>query len=62
MKASFVPEKNEPRKDGGPWPRKPLGPQLLRSASAERTPARTPQGPPRPGARFVPWEQSMGRR
>ena len=50
MKASFVPEKNEPREDGGPWPREPLGPQLLRSASAGRTPA----GPPKAHPGLVP--------
>ena len=30
MKAAFVPKENEPQEDGGPWPRAPLGPRILK--------------------------------
>lgn len=46
MKASFVPEENEPREDRGPWPGEPLGPWLLRSTSAGRTPSLAPEAHP----------------
>ena len=45
MKAAFVPEENEPPEDGGRWPRKPLGPRLLRQHRRE-DPSRAPKARP----------------
>lgn len=63
MKASFVPEENEPREHRGPWPGEPPGPQLLRTASAGRTPSLAPKVHaglvPTPCHGSGPWEEGL---
>lgn len=62
MKAAFVPAENEPPKDGGALAQGTPRAPAPETSTAGRTPQPGSQGPPRPGACFMPWELPKGRR